>query len=71
MNSIIVCIEKFRIKLDRHRKDDLKEYPTRTISIDPLLYSFGWDVRDPDGVELEQRGANHASDNTRITSSYS
>ena len=53
MNSIISSIENLRMKLDRHRKDDLKEYPTRTIFIDPLLYSLGWDVRDPDEVELE------------------
>ncbi len=32
MNPLISCIETLRIKLDRHRKDDLKECPTRTIS---------------------------------------
>lgn len=53
MKEIIKCIEELRIKLDRHRKDELKEYPTRTIFIDPLLYSLGWDVRDPDEVQLE------------------
>ncbi|MBL7135388.1 MAG: type I restriction enzyme HsdR N-terminal domain-containing protein [Candidatus Marinimicrobia bacterium] len=53
MNAIIKCIEKLRIKLDKHRKDDLKEYPTRTIFIDPLLQVLGWDVRDPEDVELE------------------
>ncbi|OYD14399.1 hypothetical protein CH333_08140 [candidate division WOR-3 bacterium JGI_Cruoil_03_44_89] len=53
MNAIIKCIENLRIKLDKHRKDDLKEYPTRTIFIDPLLQALGWDVRDPDEVELE------------------
>ena len=53
MNTIISCIESLRIKLDRHRRDDLKEYPTRTIFIDPLLQALGWDVRDPDEVELE------------------
>jgi hypothetical protein len=41
------------MKLDKHRKDGLKEYSTRTIFIDPLLQSLGWDVRDPDEVELE------------------
>ena len=39
--------------LDRHRKEGLKEYPTRTIFIDPLLKTLGWDVRDPDEVQLE------------------
>jgi hypothetical protein len=47
------CIESLRIQLDRHRKDGLKEYPTRTIFIDPLLTALGWDVCDPDEVELE------------------
>ncbi len=53
MKEIVRCIEELRMKLDRHRKEDLKEYPTRTIFIDPLLQALGWDVRDPDEVELE------------------
>ncbi len=53
MKEIISCIEELRLKLDRHRKEDIKEYPTRTIFIDPLLESLGWDVRDPDEVQLE------------------
>jgi len=53
MKAIISCIEELRLKLDRHRKDGLKEYPTRTIFIDPLLQALGWDVRDPDEVQLE------------------
>jgi hypothetical protein len=53
MNTIISCIENLRMKLDRHRKDALKEYPTRTIFVDPLLQALGWDVRDPEEVELE------------------
>jgi predicted transport protein len=53
MKDIVKCIEGLRVQLDRHRKDGLKEYPTRTIFIDPLLASLGWDVRDPDEVELE------------------
>jgi len=53
MDAIIKCIETLRTKLDKHRKDKLKEYPTRTIFIDPLLQALGWDVRDPDEVELE------------------
>ena len=51
--DLISCIESLRMKLDRHRKDGLKEYPTRTIFIDPLLQALGWDVREPDEVELE------------------
>ena len=53
MKDIISCIEQLRLKLDRHRREDLKEYPTRTIFIDPLLQALGWDVREPDEVQLE------------------
>jgi predicted transport protein/predicted type IV restriction endonuclease len=53
MRDIASCIEELRLRLDRHRKEDLKEYPTRTIFIDPLLHALGWDVRDPDEVQLE------------------
>jgi hypothetical protein len=53
MKDIVKCIENLRTQLDRHRKGGLKEYPTRTIFIDPLLSALGWDVRDPDEVELE------------------
>ena len=53
MKVIFSCIEELRLKLERHRRDDLKEYPTRTIFVDPLLHSLGWDVRDPDEVQLE------------------
>jgi len=53
MNTIVLCIESLQAKLERHRKDDLKELPTRTIFTDVLLQALGWDVRDPDEVELE------------------
>ncbi|MHC4527434.1 MAG: hypothetical protein ACYS29_06115, partial [Planctomycetota bacterium] len=53
MNPIISCVQSLQMKLDKHRKDDLKEYPTRTIFVDPMLQALGWDVRDPDDVELE------------------
>ncbi len=53
MKEIVKCIEYLRTQLERHRKEGLKEYPTRTIFIDPLLTALGWDVRDPDEVELE------------------
>ena len=52
MKSIVACIEALRRKLERHRRDDLKEYPTRTIFVDPMLDALGWDVRDPDEVGL-------------------
>ncbi len=55
MMDIAKCIEKLRVQLERLRKDGLKELPTRTIFIDPLLAELGWDVRDPDEVELERQ----------------
>lgn len=58
MKDIVKCIENLRVQFDRHRKDGLKEYPTRTIFIDPLLAALGWDVRDPDEVELEHPTVN-------------
>ena len=54
MKDIIRCIESLRVQLERHRKEGLKEYPTRTIFIDPMLSALGWDVRDPDEVQLER-----------------
>jgi predicted transport protein len=53
MKAVVRCIEELRKKLDKHRRDDLKEYPTRTIFIDPMLEALAWDVRDPEDVELE------------------
>lgn len=53
MKAIEKCIESLRIQLERHHGKGLKEYPTRTIFIDPLLQTLNWDVRDPDEVELE------------------
>jgi len=53
MKDIVKCIEALRIQLNRHRKGGMKEYPTRTIFIDPMLDALGWDFRDPDEVELE------------------
>lgn len=53
MKDIVKCIENLRTQLGHHRKGGLKEYPTRTIFIDPLLAALGWDVRDTDEVELE------------------
>jgi hypothetical protein len=53
MKNVEKCIDTLRAQLERHRPSGLKEYPTRTIFIDPLLLALGWDVRDPDEVELE------------------
>jgi predicted type IV restriction endonuclease/predicted transport protein len=53
MNKVIQCIESIRAKLDGFRRLSLKETPTRTIVIDPMLEALGWDVRDPNEVDLE------------------
>ena len=53
MDKLKQAIQSLRAKLDGLRKRGLKETPTRTIVVDPLLDALGWDVRDPDEVELE------------------
>lgn len=53
MDKLKQAIQSLRSKLDGLRKRGLKETPTRTIVVDPLLDALGWDVRDPDEVELE------------------
>ena len=53
MNKLIRLIEATQSKLGGLRKRSLKETPTRTIIVDPLLEGLGWDVRDPDEVQLE------------------
>ena len=53
MDKLIRVIEAVQSKLANLRKRSLKETPTRTIIVDPLLEALGWDVRDPDEVQLE------------------
>ncbi len=53
MKAIISCLEQLRAKMDKHRNQSLKEYPTRVIFVDPMFEALGWDVRDPDEVVLE------------------
>jgi len=53
MKDIVKAIEALRARLERHKHSGLKEYPTRTIFVDPFLSALGWDVRDPDEVQLE------------------
>lgn len=53
MNKLVQVIEATRAKIDALRRHGLKETPTRTIVIDPLLEALGWEVRDPDEVQLE------------------
>jgi predicted type IV restriction endonuclease len=53
MDKLIRAIQDIQSKLDALRKRSLKETPTRTIIVDPLLGALGWDVREPDEVQLE------------------
>lgn len=53
MKDLIRTISDLRTKLETLRRHGLKETLTRTIVIDPLLTALGWDVRDPDEVQLE------------------
>ncbi len=53
MDKLIQAILAIQQKLPTLRRQGLKETPTRTIIIDVLLEALGWDVRDPDEVELE------------------
>lgn len=53
MDRLCRKIEEIRAKLEKLRRHKLKEMSTRTIIIDPLLESLGWDIRDPDEVQLE------------------
>jgi hypothetical protein len=53
LDKLVQEINSIRGKLDSLRVRDLKETPTRSIVVDPILVSLGWDVRDPDEVEME------------------
>ena len=53
MSKLVTILQELQGKLERFRKEGLKETPTRTIFIDPLLEALAWDVRDPDEVQLE------------------
>ena len=53
MDKLCQKIEEIRGKLESLQRHTLNETSTRTIIIDPLLESLGWDIRDPDEVQLE------------------
>ena len=53
MDNLLSLLRELQVKLERFRKEGLKETPTRTIFIDPILGALGWEVRDPDEVQLE------------------
>lgn len=54
LDDLQAVIESLRVKIESHRAH-LSENETRTrqVLIDPLLKKLGWDVSDPDQVELE------------------
>lgn len=56
LNELIETFEFLRTRISEHG-DYLKEDETRTrqVLIDPLLKVLGWDVTDPEHVELEYR----------------
>jgi len=53
MSDVQNCIEDLQKKLEKYKKEKLGETATRTIFIDPLLQSLGWDVTNPEDVQLE------------------
>ncbi len=53
MKDLRKCIEELQAQYKKHRHAGLKELPTRLIFIDPLLNGLGWDIRDPEEVEVE------------------
>jgi len=61
MKDVLKVIEALRSQLDRHKHSGLKEYPTRSIFTAPLVSALGWDIRDPDEVQLEYATVNGKS----------
>jgi predicted transport protein len=53
MKNIIKQIRGINSKLTGLRRRRLNEASTRTIIIEPILEVLGWDVRDPEEVEIE------------------
>lgn len=53
MKDVISTIEELQALVRKHRNGGLNELTTRTMFIDKLLGSLGWDVADPAEVELE------------------
>jgi hypothetical protein len=53
MKDLQGCIEDLQKKLEKNKRENLGETATRTIFIDPLLQALGWDVTNPEEVQLE------------------
>ncbi len=47
------CIKVLRERVERYSKSPLKEAQTRLMLIDPMLKALGWDVSNPDQVDVE------------------
>jgi predicted transport protein len=53
MKKVIQNIREINSKLSTLRRRGLNEASTRTIIIEPMLEALGWDIRDPEEVEIE------------------
>ena len=47
------CIKEIQNRLEKYSRSSLKEAQTRLIFIDPMLKALGWDVSNPDEVDVE------------------
>ena len=63
-------IERLQDRIEKHR-DYLSRHETRTrqVLIDPLLRELGWDVSDPDAVQLEYRVGQQWADYVLVSDS--
>ena len=55
LDDLKETIETLRERIQAHRAYLGKETRTRQVLIDPMLRTLGWDIEDPDSVELEYR----------------
>ena len=64
-------IERLQDRIERQR-DYLSRHETRTrqVLIDPLLRELGWDVSDPDAVQLEYRVGQQWADYVLVSDSH-
>jgi predicted transport protein len=53
VKKVIQQIREINSKLTGLRRKRVNEASTRTIIIEPILVALGWDVRDPEEVEIE------------------
>jgi predicted type IV restriction endonuclease/predicted transport protein len=53
MKNVVQQIREINSKLTALRRKRLNEASTRTIVIEPILGALGWDIRDPEEVEIE------------------